>query len=136
MAVDGGRGGVEVEVARSMMLVVRDGGVFDKGKETLGVTVLPVVCDTNDSLVALIADEFDLILDVQNRLVVFLASCVPDLAFDGSRVSFFSILAQICELHSLFPIPINGDRTVKVLFTPSLSTSMQAIGTIIGMQGI
>lgn len=95
-----------------------------------------MVCDPDYSFLALIADEFNLILDVQNRLGIFLASCVPDLTFHSSRVSFFSIFTQICKLHPLFPMSIYRYRTLEVFLAPSFRTAMQAIGSIIGMEQI
>ena len=106
----------------------REGGIM--------IDLLPVVRDPYYSLLAFVADKFDLVFDVENRLAISLASCVPDLAFHSAGVSFISIFTQICELHPLFPRSIDWYGTLEVFLAPSFRTAMQAIGTIVGMQRI
>lgn len=96
-----------------------------------GQEVLPVVCDTDYRLFAFVTDKLDLIFDVQNGLAVFFAGCVPDVAFDSPRVSFFSVFTQICKSHPLFPISIYGDGTFEVFLAPPFRPAMQAIGSIV-----
>lgn len=97
---------------------------------------VPVICDADYSLFAFVANEFNLVLDIQHCLAVFLASVVPDLAFHGPGVSFFAIFTHVCELHSLFPISVQRYRTLEVFLAPSFCTAVQAIGSIVGMQRI
>lgn len=85
---------------------------------------VPMVGDSDDRLLAFVADEFDLIFHLQNSLVAFLACSVPDLALHGPRIPFFSIFTQICKLHPLFPGPIDRYRSVEVFLAPSFRTAM------------
>ena len=94
---------------------------------------LPVVRDTDHGLLTFIAHKFDLILDVQNRLAIFLAGSIPNLALHGARVSFFSIITQIRELYPLFPISIYWYRTVEVFLAPALGATVQTVGPVVGM---
>ena len=129
VAVDGGGGGVQVEVAGWRWWL--DAVVVSEGGGGMGVG--PVVCDPDDGLSAFVADEFDLILDVQNGLAEFFAGCVPDLAFHRPWVPFFSVFTLICELHPLLPVSVYRYRTVEVFLAPSFCTAMQAIEPIIRM---
>ena len=101
--------------------------------ERVEVMVLPMIRDSDNRLIAFMPDELDFVFDVQNRLAVFLASCVPDCALDSSRVPFFAVFTRICELHPLFPVPIYGYRTLEVFLAPTLRTTVQAIGSIVGV---
>ena len=95
-----------------------------------------MVRDANHSLFTFITNKVDLILDVEHSRVIFLAGGVPDLALYRPRVSFLSIFTHICESYPLFPIPVHGYGPLPIRLPPSLSTTMQAIGSIVGVQGI
>lgn len=85
---------------------------------------IPVVRDSDNCLQAFVADELDLIFNVQNGLVTFLPGCIPYLALHSARVSLFSILAQIGKQHPLFFISIYWCRALEVFLAPPFSTAM------------
>ena len=95
-----------------------------------------MVCDPDHRLFAFVTDELDLILDVQNRLAVFFAGRVPDVAFDRPRVSFFPVFAQVRESYPLFPISIYRDGTFEVFLAPPFRPAVQAIGTVVRIQRV
>ena len=95
-----------------------------------------MVRDSNHSLFAFVTDKIDLILDVENGRIIFLAGDVPDPALDRSWISFLSIWTHICEPHPLPSVPIYRYGSLEVFLPPSLSPTVQAIGSIVGMQGI
>ena len=95
-----------------------------------------MVGDPDDGLVAFVAHHVDLVLDVQNRLAVFLAGRVPDLAFHRAGVPFVPVLAQIGKLHPLLSVSIHRYGTHELLLPPSLGAAVQAVGSVVGMQGV
>ncbi len=79
-----------------------------------------MIGDPADSLVTFITHKLDLILNLQNRLVVFHAGCVPNETLHGPRVPLLAILTKVPKLDSFFAISIYRLGSLEVLFSPSL----------------
>lgn len=101
-----------------------------KGEE--GAGILPVVGEVDYSLLALVANEFHLVLGRQDGLgVALLAGGVPHAHLDSTGVPLLTIFAKVLEQQSVMAIALDGVWTVKDALTPTLLTTMQGIGTVI-----
>lgn len=102
---------------------------FEGGK---GAGSLPVVGDIDYSLLALVANEFHLVLGRQHGLgVTLLAGGVPYAHLDGTGVPLLTIFAQVLEQQGVVAIAPDSVWTVKHALTPTLLTTMQGIGAVI-----
>ncbi len=85
-------------------------------------------------LLTLITDEFDLILHIQHRLAIFHASHIPNRTEHSPRIALITISAQIGEFDPFLAMSIHRRRPFKVLLAPTPAATMQAIGTVVGLQ--
>lgn len=102
-----------------------DGGVQGSGS-------LPVVGEVDYSLLALIPNEFHLVLGRQDGLgVTLLAGGVPHAHLDSTGVPLLPISAEVLEQQGVVAMALNGVWTVKDALTPTLLTTMQGIGAVV-----
>jgi hypothetical protein len=91
-----------------------------------------VVGEIDNGFLALVANEFRLVLGRQHNLgVILLAGNVPDAHFDGPRVPLLAISADIFEQLGVMTVALDGVGTVKYAFAPTCLTTMQCIGAIV-----
>lgn len=98
--------------------------------------MVPVVCDADDGFVAFVADERDLVFDFQHRLPVFHTRRVPHFALHRPRVAFLHVLTHVAKLNPLLAVPVYRLRPFEILLAPSLRSSMQAIGSVVGSESV
>lgn len=97
---------------------------------------VPVIRYPNYCLCTFITHEFDLILNIKHRLAILHASHIPDRTEHSARVAFIAVFTQIGKLDPFLALPIHRRRPFKVVLAPTLSTPVQAIGTVVGRQWV
>lgn len=99
---------------------------------------LPVVCEGNNSLLDLITDKLDFILDLQARLLNAVDSLdrrhIPQPHLHGTREALLAVLAQVLEQNALLAIPVDRRRALEILLSPAHSAAVQSVRAVVDGQ--
>ena len=94
-----------------------------------------MVGDRDHGLLDLIADQLNLIFNLQTSLLhtvnLLNRRHIPEPKLNCAREALLAVLAQILEHDAFLSIPIHWCRALKVLLSPSSSTAMQCVATLV-----
>ena len=94
-----------------------------------------MVGDRDHGLLDLIADQLNLILDLQTSLLhtvdLLNRRHIPEPQLNGTREALLAVLAQILEHDAFLSISVHWCRSLEVLLSPSSSTTVQCVATLV-----
>jgi hypothetical protein len=101
---------------------------------------VPVVGNRDHGLLDLIADQFDLVLNFQAGFLYAVDLLdrwhIPEPQLDSAREALLAVLAQVLEHDTLLSIPVDRCRALEVLLSPSNSTTVQCVRSVVDCQVI
>jgi hypothetical protein len=96
---------------------------------------IPVVGDRDHGLLDLIADQLNLILNLQTRLLhtvdLLDGRHIPEPQLNGTGEALIAVLAQVLEQDAFLSISVHWCRSLEVLLAPSGGATVQCVATLV-----